>query len=142
MKISFLAVAILSFIFISVPALAQTDADMDKQLDASMGSHKDYAVFFSKLQKAIASNDKAAVSAMVDYPFVAHSKGKGVMIKDAKQFVAQYDKLITPKVKAAVDKQTYATLFTNWQGVMIGRGEIWFSGMGDGLKVKIYTINN
>jgi hypothetical protein len=124
------------------PALAQTDADMDKQLDASMGEHRPYAEFFAALQKAINADDKAAVAAMVNYPFVVYSKGGSQQIKDAKHFLANYDRLITPKVKAAVAKQTYATLFTNWQGVMIGDGEIWFSGVGDNLDVKIITIND
>lgn len=128
MKVSFLIAALASFMTLSVPALAQTDANMNKRLDETMGSHKDYAEFFSNLQKAIASDDKEAVSKMVYYPFVAHFQGKGVTIKDAKHFIADYGKLITPKVKAAVAKQTYATLTASWQGVMIGDGDLWFQG--------------
>lgn len=130
------------FIALSAPALAQSDADMNKQLDATMGAHKPYAEFLPKLQAAIASGDKATVAAMVDYPFVAHLNGKAVKIRDAKHFAADYDQLVTPKVKAAVAKQTYATLFTNWQGVMIGDGEVWFSGVGASNAVKITAINN
>ncbi|WP_223613596.1 hypothetical protein [Phyllobacterium calauticae] len=141
-KVSILAAVLSGFTFIAVPALAQTDADMDKRLDETMGSHKDYAKFFSKLQKAVAADDKQALSAMVYYPFAVHSKGKAVMIKDAKHFVAAYDQIITPKVKAAVVKQTYATLFANWQGVMIGDGDVWFQGIGDKLEVKIFAVNN
>lgn len=134
--------ALSGFIALSVPALAQTDADMDKQLDGTEGEHKPFAEFFPKLQKAIASGDKAAVAAMVNYPFVAYSKAGSIQIKDAKHFIADYDKLITAKVKAAVAKQTYATLFTNSQGVMIGDGEIWFDQVGDNMEVKVYAINN
>lgn len=137
-----LIAALSSFIALSAPATAQTDADMNKRLDETEGGHKPFAEFFPKLQKAIASDDKAAVAAMVNYPFVAYSKTGSVQIKDAKHFIADYDKLITAKVKAAVAKQTYATLFTNWQGVMIGDGEIWFDQVGDSMEVKVYAINN
>lgn len=137
-----LIAAFSSFIALSAPALAQTNADMDKRLDETMGSHKDYAEFFSNLQKAFATDDKEAVAAMVYYPFIGTTKTGTIQIKDAKHFVADYDKLITPEVKAAVAKQTYATLFANWQGVMIGDGTVWFSGIGDKLDVKITHVNN
>lgn len=131
-----------ALIAVSTPTRAQTDEDMNKQIDASMGDHKPYAAFFLKLQHAVSAGDKQALAAMVDYPFVAHAQGKAIKINDAKHFVADYDKLVTTKVKAAVAKQTYATLFTNWQGVMVGDGEIWFSGVGDSNTVKIIAINN
>jgi hypothetical protein len=37
---------------------------------------------------------------------------------------------------------TYASLFVNWQGVMIGDGDVWFQGIGDKLEVKIFAVNN
>jgi predicted component of type VI protein secretion system len=137
-----LIAALSGFIALSTPAFAQTDADMNKRLDETEGEHKPFAEFFAKRQKAVAAEDKAAVAAMVNYPLLSHSNAGSVQIKDAKHFLADYDKLITAKVKTAVAKQTYATLFTNWQGVMIGDGEIWFDQVGDSLEVKVYAINN
>jgi hypothetical protein len=43
-------------------------------------------------------------------------------------------------VKGAVAKQTYATLFANWQGVSIGDGEIWFSGICSNEACKQQTV--
>lgn len=60
---------------------------------------------------------------------------------DAAQFLAAYDKIVTAKVRNAITAQRYATLFANWQGVMIGDGEVWFSGVGDGNTVRITAIN-
>ncbi|MEW5716956.1 hypothetical protein AB1462_32420, partial [Pseudomonas sp. SB113] len=65
-----------------------------------------------------------------------------VKLRDAAHFVADFDKIVTSKVKQAIAGQTYATLFANWQGVMIGDGELWFSGVGDGNVVKITAIND
>jgi len=79
---------------------------------------------------------------MVDYPFQARIGGKAVKIRDAAHFVSDYDKIVTAKVKQAVAQQTYAGLFANWQGVSIGDGEIWFSGVGKDNKVKITAIND
>ncbi|KGD99150.1 MULTISPECIES: hypothetical protein [Rhizobium/Agrobacterium group] len=126
-------------------ALAQTSADTNKSLDDLFGHHQPYADFFSKLQTAVGSGDKQAVAGMVDYPFQARIGGKAVKINDAKHFVADYDKIVTTKVKGAVAKQTYPTLFANWQGVMIGEGEVWFAETGKDEKhmaVKITAIND
>lgn len=137
-----LTATLAGFLTLSAVALAQTAADTDSSLDQLYGGHKPYADFFDALQKAVAADDKAAVAAMVDYPFSARIGGKAVKIRDAGHFAADYDKVVTAKVKNAVAKQTYATLFANWQGVMIGDGEVWFSGVGKDSHVKITAIND
>ncbi|WP_442580072.1 hypothetical protein ACSBOB_32165 [Mesorhizobium sp. ASY16-5R] len=121
---------------------AQSVAEVNKAFDELFGGHAPYQNFFDALKKAVASDDKAAVAAMVDYPFQARIGGKAVKIRDAAHFVADYDKIVTAKVKQAVAKQSYATLFANWQGVCIGDGEIWFSGVGDANLVRITAIND
>lgn len=137
-----LLVSALAVLLLSSPVFAQSAADMNKSLDQLFGAHKPYAEFFAKLQAAIAAGDKATVAGLVDYPFQARIGDKAIKVRDAAHFIADYDRVITAKVKAAVAKQTYATLFANWQGVMIGDGEIWFSGIGDGKQVKIIAIND
>jgi hypothetical protein len=121
---------------------AQTAAGVDSSLDALFGSHVPYRQFFETLQKAVASDDRAAVAALVAYPFQARVNGQAVKLRDAAHFVADYDKIVTPKVKHAIANQTYATLFANWQGVMIGDGEVWFSGVGSNNTVNIIAIND
>lgn len=39
-------------------------------------------------------------------------------------------------------RQTYPTPFANWQGVFVGDGEIWFSGIGDTNTITITAIND
>lgn len=129
-------------LMIASPAAAQSAAEVDASLDGLYGDHKPYRQFFEHFQKAVAANDKAAVAAMVDYPFQARIKGKAVKLRDAAHFIADYDLIVTPKVRHAVANQTYANLFANWQGVMIGDGEVWFSGVGDNNAVKITAIND
>lgn len=123
-------------------AAAQSAAETNQALDALFGGHAPYQQFFEKLQKAIAAGDKQAVASMVDYPFRARIGGKAVKLNDAAHFLADYDKIVTAKVKQAVARQTYPTLFANWQGVSIGDGEVWFSGVGDGNTIRITAIND
>jgi hypothetical protein len=108
---------------------AQSAEEMNKALDELYGTHAPYHAFFEELKKAVAANDKEAVASMVEYPFKARIGGKAVTIRDAAHFAADYDKVFTAKVKEAVANQTYPNLFANWQGVMIGDGEVWFSGI-------------
>jgi hypothetical protein len=135
------AVVLLALAVIS-PGTAQTATDMDSTLDTLFGDHAPYRTFLGDLKKVVADNDKAAVAAMVDYPFQARINGKALKIRDAAHFVADYDKIITAKVKRAVANQSYATLFANWQGVSIGDGEVWFSGVGDRNAIRITAIND
>lgn len=121
---------------------AQTAAEVDSSLNDLFGDHVPYRQFFDRLQKAVGSDDKAVVAAMVDYPFQARINGKAVKLRDEAHFVADYDMIVTSKVKRAIASQTYATLFANWQGVMIGDGEVWFSGVGDAETIKIIAIND
>ncbi|MGK9171117.1 hypothetical protein KXR53_32795 [Inquilinus limosus] len=111
------------------PAGAQSAAEVNSNLDTLFGDHKPYEQFFAKLKTAVADGDKETVASMIDYPFQARISGKAVKIRDQGHFVADYDQIITSKVKNAVAKQTYETLVANWQGVMIGDGEVWFSGI-------------
>ncbi len=126
---------------------AQSASDVNGNLDTLFGDHAPYAAFFDKLKKAVGAGDKETVASMVDYPFQARINGKAVKIRDRKHFVADYDQIVTGKVKAALARQTYATLFANWQGVMIGDGEVWFNGVcgDDACKqqtVRITAIND
>lgn len=77
-----------------------------------------------------------------DYPFRARINGKAVKLRDAAHFVQDYDKIVTPKVKHAIANQTYPALFANWQGVSIGDGEVWFSGIDGNDKIKVTAIND
>lgn len=113
----------------AISVLAQSDAETSKTLDTLFGSHKPYQDFLAALQKAVAAADKAAVAGMISYPLKTKVAGKATTLHNAKEFTAHYDALVTPKVAAAVKGQTYAKLFANAEGVMIGDGEVWFSGV-------------
>lgn len=123
-------------------AWSQTATEMDQTLDQLFGAHKPYHDFFVALQAAVKAHDKAAVAAMVDYPIEVHVGGHKVKIHDPAHFEKDYAQIMTQKIVDAVGKQTYPTLFARDQGVMIGDGEVWFSGVGASGHVRITAINN
>lgn len=144
MRKSFLGMAAATLVALAapLPVLANPVAEMNNTLDTLFGDHTRYHTFFDNLKKAVAAGDKAAVAAMIEYPFQVRIGGKSLKIRDAAHFIADYDQVITAKVKHALQGQTYETLFANWQGVMVGEGEIWFSGVGDADVIKVTAIND
>jgi hypothetical protein len=121
---------------------AQTDAATNARLDTLFGGHAPYQAFFGRLKAVVAANDKSAVAAMIDYPVRARVNGKNAQIKNTGEFTRNYDQIINAKVKTTLEKQTYQNLFANADGVSIGDGVIWFSGIGADGAVKITAINN
>lgn len=144
MRKSFLGMAAATLVALAapLPVLANPVAEMNNTLDTLFGDHTRYHTFFDNLKKAVAAGDKAAVAAVIEYPFQVRIGGKSLKIRDAAHFIADYDQVITAKVKHALQGQTYETLFANWQGVMVGEGEIWFSGVGDADVIKVTAIND
>ena len=52
----------------------------------------------------------------------------------------EYDRILAAQVVAAIEAQTYATLFGRDQGVMIGSGEVWFSGICSDTACQLPTV--
>jgi hypothetical protein len=128
------------------PAFAQSDQETSARLEALFGAHEPYEAFLARLKDAVSAEDKRAVAAMIAYPLETRIAGKPATFGSEEDLVRRYDRLFTPSVVAAVEGQTYATLFATAEGVMVGDGEIWFSGIcGDEtcseVSVKIIAIN-
>jgi len=115
-----LLAALLCVLPASWPVFAQSDAETSKTLDTLFGDHVAYQDFLAALQKAVAAGAKPVVAEMISYPLKTKVAGKATTLKDAKDFIAHYDAIVTPRIAAAVKAQTYAKLFANAQGVMIG----------------------
>ncbi|WP_123864570.1 hypothetical protein [Chitinophaga barathri] len=55
--------------------------------------------------------------------------------KTAKSLEQHYDKIFDASLKALVDTQRLDRIFRNYQGAMIGSGQIWFASMPDGYRI-------
>ncbi|EFM08423.1 hypothetical protein PaecuDRAFT_4776 [Paenibacillus curdlanolyticus YK9] len=88
-----------------------------------------FDAMFEQVQAAVAADDRAKVASLALYPIrVNYSAEQSVQIKDAAQFIAQYDSIITQSVKEALRTQDKKELFVNAQGIMAGAGQMWFGG--------------
>lgn len=133
-----------------VMAQSMTVQDMNARLDNLYGTHDPYHIFFDTFKENIAKKDKVAVAAVVKYPLFVQLKEKQVRIKTAKQFIQNYDAIMTPKIEKIVKEQQFESMLATYRGMAFGNGEIWFSGFcldktckdPKKLIIRIIGINN
>jgi hypothetical protein len=61
--------------------------------------------------------------------------------------VKNYKAIFTDKVKHTIENQQYQDLFVDSEGIMLGNGEVWISGIVEKTTppktdIKIIAINN
>ncbi len=70
-------------------------------------------------------HDREAVASLVSYPLRATPHN----IRSRAQLLADYDRVFTPKVRAAILKATADDVWGNANGFMVGGGVIWFDAI-------------
>lgn len=109
---------------------ADADAEVNTQIkDVLGGDPAAYRTVFERLQQDMAAGDKAGVAALVAYPLGVTVNGKPEKIHDARELVDNWNRIVTPEVRKAVADQQFSKLFVNDQGVMIGDGQVWITGI-------------
>ena len=136
-------VALVAAALAGMPAAAQTSSDTCKgstvDLQGEDIAQKSRA-FLSELQAAVGKGEKANVAAMISYPLlVIHGNAK-TRIRSEQQFLSRYDSIFDAHVRQAIADQSAKCLFGNYQGTMIGDGEVWYREQNDGT-MKMITVN-
>jgi len=105
------------------PGVAQ-DQPLETQLER-VGLKADVvSTFYDSMRRAFGTNNHQAVCAMVAYPL----RQPGGTVADAAACEARYDEIFTIPVRRAVGKQLFNELFVDTRGIMVGLGELWFTG--------------
>lgn len=102
---------------------------INASIDRLLGDHVKYQAVIEAYQQAVTRGDKAAVAALVAYPFKADFGGNKTTIKDPQVFQRDYDRIITPAIARAIQAQKYPELMVNGKGVMFGSGQTWINGV-------------
>jgi len=120
---------------------------LEPQDQAMFGeSAKPIIVYFLAIQDCVRNDDRIGLAGMILYPISLYTNSQQkIELRNEKNFIAHYYQIASTKWKQTVLEQDPAELFMNWQGVMIGSGEIWFSpvciGEGDCGKTKLFIIS-
>ncbi len=95
--------------------------------------------FLKYLKVLVKNNNRNEIARFIDYP-VLQAKRTTRNIKNENDFVNNYDKLFNEKVKSALENQKLNQIFRNYQGAMVGGGQLWFEETPDG-EFKVIAIN-
>ncbi|OLE54511.1 MAG: hypothetical protein AUG51_07955 [Acidobacteria bacterium 13_1_20CM_3_53_8] len=138
LKIILALLIVLSIGIVSVSSAQQTGRYEVAGIDNAAAAES----FFYKLQRAVAEDNRAKVASMIDYPIFVRVAGRRIRLRRKVDLLGRYNLVFNHGVRQALARQRVSELFVNWQGVMIGDGEIWFNQMPNSSAFKITAINN
>jgi len=97
--------------------------------------------FLAGLKAAIEAGDKEEVSKMMHYPLRLNTAAGNFQIRTRAEFLSRYNQIIDSEVIATIqDEMSSRCLFSNYQGFMIGDGQLWFQEISPG-EFRVNTIN-
>ena len=102
---------------------------------ADFDNDKTVELFVDKFKKAVISKDKDIVASMIKYPVEANFQDKKVIISNAKEFIKLYDDVFNGDLVNKIASFPTSNMFANYQGVMLGNGEVWFGRDGNNIKI-------
>jgi hypothetical protein len=92
-----------------------------------------FKAFLKQFQAWVAAGDRQKVADCTQFPLR--------QVPDRAAFLAQYETLMSAKVKGALAGQSFRQIFRNDQGAMIGDGELWFGQAPDGKTFRLIAVN-
>lgn len=123
----------------SYPVNNNTKSIINSKLD----NGEEFIRTFNTIKNSIIKNDKKTISDYINYPITVYVNNTAKVIKNPKDFIANYDNIITPKVKAALIKQQLNNINITSNGIKIGNGEVWLGLINNGKhEYGISSINN
>lgn len=102
---------------------------------ADFDDDKSVETFANKFKEAVVKKDKEAVASMIHYPIDATLKDKAVIINNKEEFLRFYNDIFDKTLCSKIANANTHNMFANYQGVMIGNGEVWFGRDGNDVKV-------
>jgi hypothetical protein len=133
---------------LAAPCLQGQAREVDALIQEVVGADpKEARAFFLGIKTEARALDRSALVKRVAFPIRVDLKARrNVKLRTPAQLLEHFDEVFTPKVLGAIHGQAYEALFVNYQGIMIGSGEVWFTGLkgpsGNFDQLRIIAINN
>lgn len=125
---SFATALIGATLLASSPSLAD-EASVDQQIENLLGDAADYKELFYAFKVALEEEKSDIVVSLINYPLTVNIDGDEATYSSEQELLDAYDSVFTETIVEAVSNQEYGDLFVNSEGVMIGNGEVWISGI-------------
>lgn len=122
-------------------------SDYERRYTDFYGSDNDIEKFMKKVKTSIINGDKTWIVNNTRYPLkTTLGKGKEITIKNKAQFMELFDQVFHQEFKDKVKAFCICNLFGNYNGIMLGNGQIWINNKTNSTKTKfgfsIISINN
>lgn len=124
------AAALFAVVMLSSPMRAD-EASVDQQIENLLGPASDYKELFYAFKVALEEGKSDIVVSLVNYPITVRIDGSEETYSSEDELLAAYDDVFTDAIREAVANQDYGDLFVNSEGVMIGNGQVWITGICD-----------
>jgi hypothetical protein len=124
------AAALCAVLLLSSPVRSD-EASVDQQIENLLGPATDYKELFYAFKVALEEGKSDIVVSLVNYPITVRIDGNEETYASEEELLAGYDDVFTDAILQAVANQEYGDLFVNSEGVMIGNGQVWISGICD-----------
>lgn len=126
----------------SPPAHAMSSDSHNPYEVAGIDDPAEFTAYFAKLQTAVKNNKPAEVAALIAYPMNLNKDNKTYVIYSKDELVKKYDRIFTSLVRDKLLAQKADKLFVNYQGVMVGDGELWIGERNNKLGVIAVNITS
>lgn len=120
---------LVAFVLCLLARASGADEPIEKRMDDLFGEHERYLAFFQTLKDSVVRDDKKAVAGLLYYPLDVFDGRRRRVVRTPAEFLKRYHEVFNENVIRAVKAQEPAALFANWRGVMLGNGQVWFSGV-------------
>lgn len=128
-SLALLAAALIGATLLPATASHADEASVDQQIEALLGDSQDYKELFYAFKVALEEGKSDIVVSLVNYPLTVTIDGDAATYASEQDLLDAYDSVFTEAIIEAVSNQEYGDLFVNSEGVMIGNGEVWISGI-------------
>ena len=128
-------------LLLSVSSFAGNDSTGMCSIEAAnFKSQEEVSSFLLQLQNQAKKRDPKSFTEFIIFPVRVNHHGNLKKINSSVEFNKIASEVITPNVIEVILKQKADEIFCNYQGIMLGDGEIWFAKVKG--KIGIITINN
>lgn len=111
------------------------------------GTDDEIEKFMKEVKYSIFNGNKDWIANHIQYPLTTTLNGrKKIIIKNRKQLIESFEQIFYPAFKDKLKSFCVCNMFNNYQGIMLGNGEIWIiespNSTEEKFECQIIAINN
>lgn len=108
----------------SFPAFAQSP---HRYYVAGVDNDSTFVQYYNSFRDAVVKNDSAKIASMILFPLrITYANKKSQLVNNKRLFLEKYQQIFTRRLRNLIINTAGDSLFANSEGIMLGRGQIWF----------------